>query len=137
MKASTELRRRYVWLAVANVSEGREVWVAVGSRVGVDLAPSNPAGSIPRHPMARRAKALAVIRADPNTRDLSLSSGNGSARGFVVPRTLQPLVAAASASLARPSVSFFFELFVQSFQSLFSLSLSLSFVTLPHIEGFS
>ncbi|KAK1131716.1 hypothetical protein K0M31_015876, partial [Melipona bicolor] len=53
--------------------------------------------------MARRAKALAVIRADPNTRDLSLSSGNGFARGFVVPLTLQSLVAAASTSLARPS----------------------------------
>lgn len=63
-----ELRRRYVWLPVANVHGG------VGGRVGVDLAPSNPAGSIPRHPMARRAKALPVIRADPNTRDLFLLS---------------------------------------------------------------
>ena len=63
-----ELRRRYVWLPVANVHGG------AGGRVGVDLAPSNPAGSIPRHPMARRAKALPVIRADPNTRDLFLLS---------------------------------------------------------------
>lgn len=72
-KARAELRRRYVWLAVVNVAGGVG---GCGSRVGVDLAPSNPAGSIPRHPMARRAKALAVIRADPNTRDLFLSSGN-------------------------------------------------------------
>lgn len=61
-----------------------------GSRVGVDLAPSNPAGSIPRHPMARRAKALPVIRADPSPRDLFLPSRN------VCPRFRAPVHAAFS-----------------------------------------
>ena len=94
-----------------------EVRVAVGSRVGVDLAPSNPAGSIPRHPMARRAKALAVIRADPNTRDLSLSFGNG-----FCPRLRGPTNVAASCC-SRVDVSpeakciLLLVSFVQSFES--------------------
>lgn len=71
-----------------------------GSRVGVDLAPSNPAGSIPRHPMARRAKALAVIRADPDTRVLFPSSGN------VRPHPCGPANVTTSSDLRRDEAEF-------------------------------